>query len=418
MKTSNLLFLYNSTTSHEEIYYGRGRQRSFHEVVLSEDEQKQIDEAGQKIDRKIKKLAKEHKEDLNSMLGKLSDKYDVEFSTLERYSARSMPLGINLKDKNVEVPLNDWGSGTQNRTYILMAILQANKIKTRESAQDKITPIVVVEEPESFLHPSAQSEFGKLIRSLSSELGIQIIVTTHSPYMLNQENSSSNILLSRDYIRGKAYETRRVDTSSSNWMAPFAEHLGINTSEFNNWRPLFSSYQSKVLLVEGEIDKKYFEFIREKSFGTEKLNDVVEIVPYGGKDTLKNTMLVKFVISKFDKLFITFDLDAVSDVKKYLTRLELKENTDFLAIGIDKAGKDAIEGLLPDRILSTVNAKETDLVMQLGAQNTDKRKEAKNKLKRKYLEEFMKYDDYTNDELKEISKVIKSINNKMGMPKK
>lgn len=418
LKTSNLLFLYNSTTRHEEIYYGRGRARSFYEVVLSEDERKQLDIAGKTIDRKIKKLAREHKENLNSILGKLSERYDVEFSTLEGHSARYMPLGINLHDKNVEVPLNEWGSGTQNRTYILMAILQANRIKTRESAQDKITPIVVIEEPESFLHPSAQAEFGKVIRNLSTELGIQIIVTTHSPYMLNYEVSSSNILLCRTHRRGKPYESKLVDTSSTNWMAPFAEHLGINTSEFISWRPVFSSYQSKVLLVEGEIDKNYFEFIREKKFGTEIIDDDIEIVPYGGKDTLKNTILVKFVLSKFDKVFITFDLDAASDVQGYLQRLDLKETVDFLAVGLNKAGKDAIEGLLPDRILSAVNARETDLVMQLGAQDGKKRKEAKDKLKRKYLEEFKNHDNYSHDELKEISKLIKTINKKMGLPNK
>ena len=91
-----------------------------------------------------------------------------------------MPLGINLNDRNVDVPLDDWGSGTQNRTRILMAILQAHRIKTTASDDDKITPIVVIEEPESFLHPSAQGEFGRMLRDLSREFGIQIIVTTHS----------------------------------------------------------------------------------------------------------------------------------------------------------------------------------------------------------------------------------------------
>ena len=116
------------------------------------------------------------------MLGKLTERYDVEFSALEGYATRRMPLGINLKDKNVEVPLNDWGSGTQNRTYILMSILSANRIRTQQSPDDKITPIIVVEEPESFLHPSAQAEFGKLLQAISSELGLQIIASTHSPY--------------------------------------------------------------------------------------------------------------------------------------------------------------------------------------------------------------------------------------------
>jgi predicted ATP-dependent endonuclease of OLD family len=150
-----------------------------------------------------------------------------------------MPLGISLRDKHIEVPLDNWGSGTQNRTQILMAVLQANRIKTTASPDDKITPIVVIEEPEAFLHPSAQSEFGRVLRTLSQDFGVQIIVATHSPYMLNREEPASNILLCRQMRRGKAYETKTVDTSDNGWMAPFAEHLGVEASEFSSWRPLF-----------------------------------------------------------------------------------------------------------------------------------------------------------------------------------
>jgi putative ATP-dependent endonuclease of the OLD family len=154
IKDSNLLFLYNSTTRHEDFIFGRGRRRMFYEFVMSNDERKEVEEAGRHIERRLRKLARDHTEGLSKILGRLTEKYDVEVSPLEGFAAREMPLGINLKDKNVEVPLSDWGSGTQNRTHILMAVLQANRIKTAAAPDDKITPFVVIEEPESFLHPS------------------------------------------------------------------------------------------------------------------------------------------------------------------------------------------------------------------------------------------------------------------------
>lgn len=265
IKDSNLLFLYNSTTSHEDFIFRRGRRRMFYEFVMSNDERKALEEAGKHIERRLRKLAKDHTEGLSKILGRLTEKYDVEVSPLEGFAAREMPLGINLKDKNVEVPLSDWGSGTQNRTHILMAVLQANRIKTTASPDDKITPVVVVEEPESFLHPSAQAEFGRMLRHLSDEFGIQILVTTHSPHMLNQEEGKSNILLARETKRRKAYETVRVDTSGDNWMAPFADHLGISAQEFSGLKQLFSADKSKVLLVEGQIDQEYFEYLQQHS---------------------------------------------------------------------------------------------------------------------------------------------------------
>jgi len=225
IKDSNLLFLYNSTTPTEAMYFGRGRSRMFYEFVLSASERGILTDVEKYVAKKLKKVARGRTEALTEILGRLTEKYDVKVSPPEGFATGPMPLGINLADRNVNVPLDDWGSGTQNRTRILMAILQANRIKTSASPDEKITPIVVIEEPESFLHPSAQGEFGRMLRDLSREFGIQIIVTTHSPYMLNHENPTANILLSRRTHYKKAYETRRIPTDGENWMMPFADHL-------------------------------------------------------------------------------------------------------------------------------------------------------------------------------------------------
>jgi putative ATP-dependent endonuclease of OLD family len=414
IKDSSLLFLYNSTTRHEEYFFGRGRRRMFYEFVMSTDERKALDEAGKHIERRLRKLAKDHTDELSKILGRLTEKYDVEVSPLEGFAAREMPLGINLRDKNVEVPLSDWGSGTQNRTHILMAVLQANRIKTTGSPDDKITPIVVIEEPESFLHPSAQAEFGRMLRHLSEEFGIQILVTTHSPHMLNQEEGASNILLAREVKRGKAYETVRVDTSGENWMAPFADHLGISSEEFSTLKPLFSSDKSKVLLVEGPIDQEYFQFLQKHSLACDQLASGIEVVPYGGKDTLKNTLLIQFVLRKFDRVFVTYDLDAATEVRAALGRVGLNENTDYIGLGANQAGKDCIEGLLPHSVLSAVNGRETDLVMKLGSKENSERRKAKDALKKLYLNEFKSRTDHTKEDLKDLAKVVRLVNSRLN----
>ncbi len=411
IRESNLLFLYNSTRRDEPMYYSGGGNRRFYDFVMSHEEEKELEEAGRNVDKKLRRIAKQHTQGLNAILGRLIERFDVEFSPPGRYSPRHTTLGINLRDKHVEVPLSDWGSGTQNRTQILMSVLQANRIKTTYSLEDKITPFVVIEEPESFLHPSAQSEFGRILGALSAEFGVQIIATTHSPYMLNREDPGSNILLCRESKRGKWSETRLVNTSGPSWMAPFAEHLGINLSEFDSWQPFFAARKSKILLVEGDLDRQYFEEFQRRKFPIETLSREIEVVPYGGKDTLKNTLLVKFVLSKFDRVFITYDQDADEELKKSLPRLGLKVNDDYLPLGESEPGKDCIEGLLPQRVLATVMGRETDLVMKLTSRD---RKEAKQQLKNRYLEEFQKNTDYSKDELKGFEKIIKVINRSFG----
>ena len=413
IKDSNLLFLYNSTTPHEEYYYGT-RRRMLYDFVMSEEEQQALYDAERHVERRLRKLAKEHTQGLSNILGRLSEHFEVEVTPPESYAARSTPLGLSLKDRHVEVPLNDWGSGTQNRTQILMAILQASRIKRSESTADRITPFVVVEEPESFLHPSAQAEFGRVLRLLSSELGIQIIATTHSPYMLNQEEPASNLLLARRMKRKKPFESFVMDTAGDGWMAPFSDHLGLPSDEFVRWKGIFTLQQSKVLLVEGPSDEEYLTAFAADGLACERLNPAIEIAPYGGKDTLKNTLLVQFVLRKFDQVFVTYDLDADAEIRSALHRLGLREGRDFIALGTQHAGKDCIEGLLPERVLASVNGRETDLVMKLGSRDGAERRKAKEALKRKYLEEFVSRKDYSRDELREFARVIKTINGRFA----
>lgn len=163
------------------------------------------------------------------------------------------------------------------------------------------------------------------------------------------------------------------------------------------------------ILVEGDTDKKYFDYLRNKYKADFGIPNEIEIIPYGGKDTLKNSMLLKFVLSRFDKAFITFDLDAKSEVERVLNSLGLQESVSYISVGLNKPGREAIEGLLPDRVISAVINREIDLVMQLGSKNPEDRKSAKNQLKKKYLDEFTNHDDYSEDELKSIFKIGKLI---------
>ena len=52
IKDSNLLFLYNSTTHHEEYYFGP-RHRMMYDFVMSEEEKKALDAAGKQVERRL-----------------------------------------------------------------------------------------------------------------------------------------------------------------------------------------------------------------------------------------------------------------------------------------------------------------------------------------------------------------------------
>ncbi len=127
-----------------------------------------LKEVGAYVQKKMGKVLRGHQERLSQLLGRLQPKYKVGL-TLPEYQFSEIPYVILLESGKASVPLDDWGSGTRNRTLVLLAIFNALATKELESKVNRVVPIVVVEEPESFLHPAAQAQFGRLLQDLSEE---------------------------------------------------------------------------------------------------------------------------------------------------------------------------------------------------------------------------------------------------------
>ena len=338
----------------------------------------------------VQKSLRSHQTELTNLLGNLEEKYEVSLST-RGLNFESESIDISLKEKGADISLDDWGSGTKNRTLIFLNILNAKRAQQMEEGMesDKITPVILIEEPESFLHPQAQAEFGRILQDLANNLQIQIIVTTHSPYLLCFKSPEANILLERD-LKPKSKDTSSqiIDTHSDSWYEPFVNALGINATDFGPMKDLIFSETPKILLVEGPIDKEYFQYFQDEKFSTNALRSDIEIFAYDGADNAKNTILMNFIKKKFKKVVLTADLDRYLDIKKSVTSIGFTENRDLFAIGKNAVGKRCIEGLIPQSSWSTVLSQNSELAQIITLENGKEQKSAKNEIKKKLLDDF------------------------------
>lgn len=385
LRATNPLLYHNSTSTER----GYRRRRDFYGMLseVSPDYQKLQGEVQGYVDNRLKKVVKGHQKEISDLLGRLESKYDVGIA-IPKFDFDYMPFGITLGEKGAIVPLNDWGSGTQNRTQILLQLFRAKQVSQSNTSASKVTPVLVIEEPECFLHPSAQAEFGRILRDLAEEFQVQVIITTHSPYMLSHQKPTSNILLNRHVVKKQKLHTVIEEVEGDQWSKPFALALGVSGDELAPWRDLFFASADSILLVEGPIDKAYFDLLRGEEHGESRLRFTGEIFPYDGFSSLTNTLLLRFIKNKYSRVFITVDLDALTQVEKTLQSLNLKKDADYMPLGVNAAGRRAIEGYLPDNILNTVNAANTELVRALSSDNKDESKDAKKRLKDMYLAEF------------------------------
>ena len=410
LRRQNTLMLHNSTTVDQDMFYSRGNNvLSYDQYVFDEDQESKIRNAERKFKGTINNQASKYAKNLREILRRLSDDFDLDISMPTSLALGTFPLRMELDDRSVNVPLDAWGGGTQNRTNLLAKISNAHRMRMQDSSRSKITPIVVAEEPESFLHPSAQAEFGVVLQRLAEELGIQMILTTHSPYMLNNSNARSNILLYREKKRGKLKGTRVVDTGDNNWMEPFSEQLGLRPSEFTSWRMAFGGNPDRVIFVEGAIDVRYLRHVMAKFGSTSGLDKDVDIVPYGGKNALRNTAMLSFVLKRIPHPLVTVDIDGLADAQGSFDALDLKEGTDYLGIGLDEDGKRCIEGLVPQSVHKYVYSENPDLIQRVADGDGKVRQAARHELKRKLLDEFKRRSDLLDDELAGFRKLVKDI---------
>jgi hypothetical protein len=414
LQSSKSVFVYNSTQVSPWEFFGTRSMGGYMKEITGQQESL-ISSMKKSVDKTLAKVSRAQQAEFEALLGRLESKYKVGLS-LPSFDVGTMPFSIALGDHKMEVPLDDWGSGTKNRTHILLTLFRAKQRGEGEASATKVTPVIIVEEPESFLHPSAQAEFGRVLQDLAEEFQVQVIVTTHSPYLLSLESVGSNILLRRHVAYKQLRQTEQVAVTADEWMEPFSQALGLQTKELLPWKDLMLSGSDSILLVEGEIDKEYFDMLRKPEHGAAQLRLRGDVVSYEGTGNLQNTVLLKFVRDRFKKMFVTFDLDAIAQLEKRLIGIGLVKGTHYVPIGIDVAGKRCIEGLLPQTVVTSVHAANPSVVQALTSNVKEEADSARNKLKRLKLDEFKKVAKPGAEYYGQFYAVVKIINKAIGAP--
>jgi predicted ATP-dependent endonuclease of OLD family len=107
-------------------------------------------------------------------------------NNLNRFKFKGEPCKIRISkdDKKYKVVLDnqnkinliDEGSGYWTLTYLIMML--GNKINENK--------IILIEEPETYLHPNFQADLADLFIEATELLGVQIVIETHSEYLIKR----------------------------------------------------------------------------------------------------------------------------------------------------------------------------------------------------------------------------------------
>jgi putative ATP-dependent endonuclease of OLD family len=174
---------------------------------------------------------------------------------------------INIDD-GTDTSSKDKGTGMQRALALALIQLYAEELCRHPEDPLKRKPLFLyIDEPETFLHPTAQTKLMEALNIISSVQ--QVFVTTHSPYLLRAYYPAEHALysFSKESGANKATPSSALalfGKSSPTWGEINYYAYGMPSVEFHN--ELYGFIQAKAILIDtdNEREKEFDSFLVSK----------------------------------------------------------------------------------------------------------------------------------------------------------
>lgn len=229
-------------------------------------QKKALEDALSKATEKCKEMFDIYEQDLDRITKSIIEHNGLKFAMLPSDSNSLYKKLELLLDDGVETELEFKGSGIQSVVIISLFKLYSD-LKAGNA-------LLLIEEPESFLHPQANRHMAKILHEFCIKDNMQLIIATHSPNYLQSSNVKDIILLDKKELKTKSTQIDGISDETK-----LKRELNVSNLE------LF--FADKVILVEGETEKILLPAIAKqisKRYDFDKMN--YSIIEVGSKANL------------------------------------------------------------------------------------------------------------------------------------
>lgn len=264
------------------------------------------------VEQKIRK-------ELETPLSTITKKINSVLSAGEKIKAnvvfdwsKLISTSFNCAKDVSEIPLSQRGDGFRRITMLSYFEMLSEERNVNSNV------IYGFEEPETFLHPETQKKLFDSLKELSSK-GCQVVITTHSPYLISETNSNDVVYVTKE----NGYHISQGDKVC---VKDIIEQLGISVD--NKIISLFNSDFKLALLVEGADDVEAYTHISKLYNQNDVIKQTFEemgviIIPIGGCGAIKTWKQYDVIKSLGKPFFVLLDSDKLSadDVSKHINEL-------------------------------------------------------------------------------------------------
>lgn len=205
---------------------------------------------------------------------------------------KSVDVSFQFENDVRPIPMSHKGAGYRRLFMVARFRYLAEKNKG-------VNIIYLIEEPETFLHPSAQNDLLSALRGLSDDN--QVIITTHSPVFAGATYIESIILCKK--ANGSIYENYN-ENGKETFLNNIINELGIKPS-YN----LRDSHE-KIVFVESHNDARFYDIICRTLIDKPLVGvDTILVLPFGGGDDIDSFLNIDYFDNSGRNLYLIIDSD-------------------------------------------------------------------------------------------------------------
>ncbi len=159
-------------------------------------------------------------------------------------------LSITVSDEETGMLLKP-GQRSAGFKWFLAFFIKLNALETDKAR------IILIDEPGLYLHAKAQRDVLHVLESLAEEHNDQIILTSHSPYLIDTEKLNRVRLVEKDKKKGTEIENKLHADAESDARTPIITAIGLDLAKN------LTSLSDRSVLVEGISDYYYLTRLAE-----------------------------------------------------------------------------------------------------------------------------------------------------------
>lgn len=209
---------------------------------IKEEISEELNKTTSRLKENLSRIFPNHDIDIEPQAGKID---------LDKIVAGGTHLRVASSDGQY-YPLANQGSGLQ-RAFLwsaIEALADSGKMKSgRTSVKDKEQKILLVEEPESFLHPPAVRAAREALYKIAELSNWQVMITTHSPIFIDVSKPHTTIVrVDKTQDTTKTFSTEKAD---------FTDDERERLKMIHNCHPTVNEFffADKIILVEGDTEE-------------------------------------------------------------------------------------------------------------------------------------------------------------------